>query len=164
MARRPSGPLSKPSAHCPCMAWCSTCVRTRLNPNRRATAYGLTEQQLREEQPQIFELLKTEFEAVIIGYGDDKGPQQVLPPQPPGIHSFVFPCSESEIKAPDQQRRFSPQHFVRQWQSPARGRSHHRLGAKCLGPRVRLTCPISWALAKTCAASSATTTIASVRL
>lgn len=70
-----------------------------IEPNRRATAYGLTEQQLREEQPQIFELLKTEFEAVIIGYGDDKGPQQVLPPQPPGIHSFVFPCSESEVKA-----------------------------------------------------------------
>ncbi len=70
-----------------------------IEPNRRATAYGLTEQQLREEQPQIFELLKTEFEAVIIGYGDDKGPQQVLPPQPPGIHSFVFPCTESEIKA-----------------------------------------------------------------
>lgn len=70
-----------------------------IEPNRRATAYGLTEQQLREEQPQIFELLKTEFEAVIIGYGDDRGPRQVLPPQPPGIHSFVFPCTESEVKA-----------------------------------------------------------------
>ncbi|MDP6036935.1 MAG: hypothetical protein QGG64_00130 [Candidatus Latescibacteria bacterium] len=70
-----------------------------IEPNRRATAYGLTEQELREEQPQIFELLKTEFEAVIIGYGDERGPQQVLPPQPPGIHSFVFPCKESEIKA-----------------------------------------------------------------
>ncbi|MYF72074.1 MAG: hypothetical protein F4175_01485 [Gemmatimonadetes bacterium] len=70
-----------------------------IEPNRRATAYGLTEQELREEQPQIFELLKTEFEAVIIGYGDDQGPQQVLPPQPPGINSFVFPCTESEIKA-----------------------------------------------------------------
>ena len=66
-----------------------------IEPNRRATAYGLTEQELREEQPQIFELLKTEFEAVIIGYGDERGPQQVLPPQPPGIHSFVFLISLS---------------------------------------------------------------------
>jgi len=70
-----------------------------IEPNRRATAYGLTERQLRDEQPQIFELLKTEFEAVIVGYGDDRGPRQVLPPQPPGIHHFVFPCTESEIKA-----------------------------------------------------------------
>ncbi len=70
-----------------------------IEPNRRPTAYGKTEHELRMEQPQIFELLKTEFEAVIIGYQDEKGPQQVLPPQPPHIHSFVFPCTEAEIKA-----------------------------------------------------------------
>jgi hypothetical protein len=70
-----------------------------IEPNRRATAYGMTEQELREEQPQIFELLKTEFEAVIIGYRDVQGPRQVLPPQPPGIHNFVHTCIESEIKA-----------------------------------------------------------------
>ena len=69
-----------------------------MEPNRRATAYGMTEQELREEQPQIFELLKTEFEAVIIGFEDSNGPRQVLPPQPPGIHRFVYPCSESEVK------------------------------------------------------------------
>ena len=104
-----------------------------IEPNRRATAYGLTEQQLREEQPQIFELLKTEFEAVIIGYGDDKGPQQVLPPATARHPQFCVSLLGIRDQSPDQQRRFSPQHFVRQWQSPARGRSHHRLGAKCLG-------------------------------
>ena len=51
------------------------------------------------EQPQIFELLKTEFEAVTIGHGDERGPRQVLPPQPPHIHSFVHPCTEAEVKA-----------------------------------------------------------------
>ena len=38
-----------------------------IESNRRATAYGKTEHELRMEQPQIFELLKTEFEAVIVG-------------------------------------------------------------------------------------------------
>lgn len=70
-----------------------------IEPNRRPTAYGKTEHELRMEQPQIFELLKTEFEAVIIGYEDGQGPQQVLPPQPPHIHSFIYPCAEAEIKA-----------------------------------------------------------------
>ena len=70
-----------------------------MEPNRRPTAYGKTEYELRMEQPQIFELLKTEFEAVIIGHGDERGPRQVLPPQPPHIHSFVHPCTEAEVKA-----------------------------------------------------------------
>lgn len=70
-----------------------------IEPNRRPTAYGKTEQELRMEQPQIFELLKTEFEAVIVGHRDERGPRQVLPPQPPGIHSFVHPCTEAEVKA-----------------------------------------------------------------
>jgi hypothetical protein len=71
-----------------------------IESNRRATAYGKTEHELRMEQPQIFELLKTEFEAVIVGYEDEKGRAvQVLPPQPPGIHSFVESCKESEVKA-----------------------------------------------------------------
>ena len=39
-----------------------------LEPNRLAIAYHRSEQELRDEQPQIFELLKTKFEAVIIGY------------------------------------------------------------------------------------------------
>ena len=70
-----------------------------IEPNRRPTAYGKTEHELRMEQPQIFELLKTEFEAVIVGHRDERGPRQVLPPQPPGIHSFVHPCTEAEVKA-----------------------------------------------------------------
>jgi hypothetical protein len=70
-----------------------------MEPNRRATAYGTTEYELRMEQPQIFELLKTEFEAATIGYLAEEGIRQVLPPQPPRIHSFVYPCTEAEVKA-----------------------------------------------------------------
>ncbi|MBT4497415.1 MAG: hypothetical protein HOC74_06825, partial [Gemmatimonadetes bacterium] len=47
-----------------------------IEPNRRPTAYGKTEEELRLEQPQIFELLRTEFQALVIGYVDDTGPVQ----------------------------------------------------------------------------------------
>jgi hypothetical protein len=74
-------------------------IRTQsADTNRKPTAYGMTEEELRREQPQIFELLRTEFDAVIVGHSGDKGPLQILPPQPPGIHSFCYPCSEREVK------------------------------------------------------------------
>jgi len=69
-----------------------------IEPNRRPTAYGKTEEELRLEQPQIFELLRTEFEALVIGYIDERGPVQVLPPQPARIHSFVHSCSDEEVQ------------------------------------------------------------------
>ena len=70
-----------------------------IEPNRRPTAYGKTEDELRLEQPQIFELLRTEFQALIIGYTDETGPVQILPPQPARIHSFVHVCSEEQVRA-----------------------------------------------------------------
>lgn len=75
-------------------------VSTRsLEPNRRPTAYGKTEEELRMEQPQIFELLRTEFEVAVIGFEDDGKPRRSLPPLPPRIHSFVHACPEAELKA-----------------------------------------------------------------
>ncbi len=69
-----------------------------IETNRRPTAYGKTEDELRLEQPQIFELLRTEFQALVIGYIDKTGPVQILPPQPARIHSFVHVCSEEQIR------------------------------------------------------------------
>lgn len=66
--------------------------------NRRPVAYGKTEEELRKEQPQIFELLRTEIRAKIIGYADAYGVQQLLPPQPPKLHSFVFLCTPEEVQ------------------------------------------------------------------
>jgi len=68
-------------------------------PNRRPIAYGKTEAQLREEQPQIFELLRTELSAKIVGYADERGWRQLLPPHPPKLHSFVSPCTPDEVQA-----------------------------------------------------------------
>ncbi|MBD3307831.1 hypothetical protein GF339_15470 [candidate division KSB3 bacterium] len=67
--------------------------------NRRPIAYGKTEEELRREQPQIFELLRTEISAKIVGYWDEHGMKQTLPPQPPRLHSFVYPCPLEEVQA-----------------------------------------------------------------
>ena len=64
----------------------------------RARALGMSLDELREEQPQIFAMLKTEFKAAIIGFEDDKGQMyQYLPPRPPQIHQGVYQCSSEEI-------------------------------------------------------------------
>ena len=69
-----------------------------LEPNRLAIAYHRSEQELRDEQPQIFELLKTKFEAVIIGYESEGAIRHYLPPQPPRLHSFVYACHPMEVR------------------------------------------------------------------
>ena len=78
----------------------------------RAVAMGLSLDDLREQQPQIFAMLKTEFRAAIVGFvpplqggnGDGRlsryaGGQayQYLPPRPPQIHQAVYQCEEAEI-------------------------------------------------------------------
>lgn len=65
--------------------------------NRRPIAYGKTEEELRNEQPQIFELLRTEIKAKIVGYCDQYGMRQQLPPQPPRLHHFVYTCTPQEV-------------------------------------------------------------------
>jgi hypothetical protein len=72
----------------------------------RARALGLSLAELREQQPQIFAMLKTEFRAAIVGFEmpqkgrNDFSARQVyhyLPPRPPQIHQAVFQCDGAEI-------------------------------------------------------------------
>lgn len=69
-----------------------------LEPNRLAVAYHRSELELRAEQPQIFELLKTKFEAVIVGYKGKDLVRAQLPAKPPRIHAFVYPLPPLEVK------------------------------------------------------------------
>ena len=69
----------------------------------RARALGLSLADLREEQPQIFAMLKTDFRTVIVGFespasanGGDRQ-YQYLPPRPPQIHQAVYRCEPSEV-------------------------------------------------------------------
>ena len=74
----------------------------------RARALGLSLVELREQQPQIFAMLKTEFRAAIVGFwlpvegGNGTGHltgavYQYLPPRPPQIHQAVYQCQAAEI-------------------------------------------------------------------
>lgn len=70
----------------------------------RPVALGLSLQDLREEQPQIFAMLKTEFRAAIVGFkpssdkiGANNQVYQYLPPRPPQIHQAVYRCEPEDI-------------------------------------------------------------------
>lgn len=67
----------------------------------RARALGLSLEELREQQPQIFAMLKTEFRVAILGYCplDELRPvvYQHLPPRPPQVHQAVYRCSPEEV-------------------------------------------------------------------
>lgn len=76
----------------------------------RARALGLSLEELREQQPQIFAMLKTEFRAVLVGFktpstssnGSRPGNGQIfqyLPPRPPQIHQAVYRCDPEEVLA-----------------------------------------------------------------
>jgi len=69
-----------------------------IEPNRRPGAYGLNREQLEKNQPQIFELLKTDFSGILIGYSENGLYYGYLPPSPAQIHSFVYSCAEAEIR------------------------------------------------------------------
>jgi hypothetical protein len=72
-----------------------------LEPSRRPSALGFAdEDEMRRQQPQIFELLRTEFSGLLIAYaeGGDTPLRRHLPPLPPRIHSRVYPCSPEETR------------------------------------------------------------------
>ena len=81
---------------------------TPIDSVHRARALGLSLEQLREQQPQIFAMLKTEFKAAIVGFtppnsslnGSSSGANTVyqhLPPRPPQIHQAVYQCQPPEV-------------------------------------------------------------------
>src|SRR5687768_12599107 len=67
------------------------------DPNRRAASFGLSEDDLRREQPQIWELLATDFVCLTIAHASEGEIRPYLPPRPPRLHAPVQPCSESEV-------------------------------------------------------------------
>ena len=77
-------------------------VSTRpVDTVHRTRALGLSLTELRQEQPQIFAMLKTEFQAAIVGFTPEKTEtvRQYLPPRPPQVHQAVYQCSSEEVLA-----------------------------------------------------------------
>lgn len=67
------------------------------DPTRQPFAYQKTALELRRDQPQIFEFLKTRFICLPIGYQHLGVLQFCLPPKPPQIHTFVAPATAQDL-------------------------------------------------------------------
>lgn len=63
---------------------------------RRPVAFGLSEEELKMQQPQIFELMHTYFDVQIIGYKKDKY-IGLVPPKPVKIHAFTYQCDDNDL-------------------------------------------------------------------
>lgn len=69
-----------------------------IDPSRRAIPLGRSWEELEREQPQVRELLTTEFEAICVAFSEgDQGVCAFLPPLPPRVHDFVEACGTDEI-------------------------------------------------------------------
>lgn len=69
-----------------------------IDPSRRAIPLGRTWEELQREQPQVLELLTTEFEAICVAFAEEGSDVNAyLPPVPPRVHDFVEACSSAEI-------------------------------------------------------------------
>lgn len=70
-----------------------------MDPIRYPFAYQKTEEELLQEQPQIFEFLKTTFSCLTIGFQEQENNIiYQLAPEPPKIHAFVHPASQQLYK------------------------------------------------------------------
>ncbi len=78
-----------------------------IDPSRQAFAYQKTEQELLEEQPQIFEFLRTVFYCACIGYQENNKLFYQFAPEPPKIHSFV-----SQASLTDYELFFAKDHYL----------------------------------------------------
>lgn len=68
--------------------------------DRTPFPYQKTEDELLKEQPQIFELLRTTFKCLTLGYAPNGASIAYhYAPQPPKIHGFVRPATAPEITA-----------------------------------------------------------------
>ncbi|MFQ6090769.1 MAG: hypothetical protein ACE5LD_04955 [Candidatus Bipolaricaulia bacterium] len=72
-----------------------------IDPGRRPIARGREESDVEEvyrKHPQLVRLLRTTFHALVLGHGRGGELRYYLPPHPARIQSFVYPCSQDELR------------------------------------------------------------------
>jgi hypothetical protein len=72
-----------------------------IDPGRRPVARGKDESEeenIYRQHPQLSRLLRTTFESLAIGHGQEKEIRHYLPPRPPRVHSFVYLCEQDEVR------------------------------------------------------------------
>jgi hypothetical protein len=69
-----------------------------VDPSRKAMPLGRSWDELEREQPQVIDLLTTEFDAICVAFSEGDGViHAYLPPLPPRVHDFVTACDPSEV-------------------------------------------------------------------
>ena len=71
-----------------------------VDPSRRPVARGVdeaTEEDVYRSNPQLSILLRTDFQAVIVGHSAEGDVRYFLPPAPPPIYAFVHLCNAEEV-------------------------------------------------------------------
>ncbi len=74
---------------------------TSLEPSRRPIARGkdeASEEEIYKSSPQLLQLLRSEFSALVVGHRQDDKLYHYLPPKPARIHGFVHLCPPREVK------------------------------------------------------------------
>ena len=74
---------------------------TSLDPGRTAVAVGRdgeAEEDLYRNHPQLTLLLRTTFQAAVVGHRLNGTLYHYLPPRPARLHSFVYGCTDSEVQ------------------------------------------------------------------
>jgi hypothetical protein len=74
---------------------------TSLDPGRRPIARGRdekSEEAIYRSSPQLAKLLRSQFEALVVGHKEGDRLYHRLPPQPARIHGFVYQCRPDEVK------------------------------------------------------------------
>jgi len=72
-----------------------------LEPGRRAIARGkdeASEEAVYQSSPQLSKLLRSEFEALVVGHRKGESIYQYLPPGPARLHGFVYQCPPDEVR------------------------------------------------------------------
>ena len=69
-----------------------------VDPSRKAIPLGRSWDELEREQPQVLDLLTTEFEAICVAFAESGGAiRPYLAPVPPRVHDFVTACEPEEV-------------------------------------------------------------------
>lgn len=69
-----------------------------MDPQRTPFTYQKTQEELLAEQPQIFTFLKTSFSCLILGYEQKGKLYYTISPEPPKIHTFIYPMQADALK------------------------------------------------------------------
>ena len=107
----PLGALVRTSGEEQVLAVVRNVATSPIDPARRPVPRGQDEpdqEALYRSNPQLQKLLRTDFQATIVGHRDSDGLRQYLPALPPRIHAFVHACEIEEVEEFTQRLDFLP--------------------------------------------------------